>query len=213
MVRSLPCTSFSRALSPPPESSDSSLMQANSPASCDGCEQTLAGPFYDLGFDEAEACVLEMRADLMAALREPGTTAWSLYGRLRIRYERLEPASAQTNAPVPAVFWKSVCTLCALHNRSEIQPTDFLSILIGNRASSRKAATARFSVRSTKSITKSSVPDRSRRRGCAMRADPRRTRDPRDTVAGDSGDTHTATHADGVSIARVYEYNLKITNR
>jgi predicted XRE-type DNA-binding protein len=26
--------------------------------------------FYDLGFDEAEARVLEMRADLMAALRE-----------------------------------------------------------------------------------------------------------------------------------------------
>ena len=26
--------------------------------------------FYDLGFDEAEACVLEMRADLMAALRD-----------------------------------------------------------------------------------------------------------------------------------------------
>jgi helix-turn-helix protein len=34
--------------------------------------------FYDLGFDEAEARVLEMRADLMAALREHiGKRGWT----------------------------------------------------------------------------------------------------------------------------------------
>jgi hypothetical protein len=37
--------------------------------------------FYDLGFDEAEARVLEMRADLMAALREHiEKRGWTLRG-------------------------------------------------------------------------------------------------------------------------------------
>ena len=77
--------------------------------------------FCDLGFDEAEACVLEMRADLKAALREHiekrGWTQSEAAKKLRITQPRI-------SALMKGAWWDfSAEVLLVLAARLGLRPT------------------------------------------------------------------------------------------